>query len=91
MRVNLIKIFFEVNFPPLRALEFITGHMVYNLAYTNLNHPAENHLNGINDIKGKIGIFQYVMICNIRKHPKYLYSQVPIKRVGQNKQIGWVF
>ena len=41
----------------MTALEFITGHMVYNLAYTNLNHPAENHLNGINDIKGKIGMF----------------------------------
>ena len=27
--------FFEkINFPPTRALEFITGHMIYNLAYT---------------------------------------------------------
>ena len=24
----------ETNFPPMRALEFITGHMVYNLDYT---------------------------------------------------------
>ena len=28
------KGFFWINFPPVRALEFITGHMVYNLAYT---------------------------------------------------------
>ena len=34
-RANLVKDFFEkINIPPMRALEFITGHMVYNLAYT---------------------------------------------------------
>ena len=33
-RANLVKDFFEINFPPMRALEFITGHMVYKLAYT---------------------------------------------------------
>ena len=26
--------FEEINFPPMRALEFSTGHMIYNLAYT---------------------------------------------------------
>ena len=28
------KDFFKNNFPPLRALEFITGHVIYNPAYT---------------------------------------------------------
>ena len=26
--------FLEINFPPMTALEFITGHVIYNLAYT---------------------------------------------------------
>ena len=26
--------FFRINFPPIRALKFITGHVIYNLAYT---------------------------------------------------------
>ena len=26
--------FLEINFPPMRALEFITGHVIYNPAYT---------------------------------------------------------
>ena len=34
-RANLVKDFFEkIFFPSMRALEFITGHMIYNLAYT---------------------------------------------------------
>ena len=31
---NLVKDFFKINFPPMRALKFITGHVIYNLAYT---------------------------------------------------------
>ena len=32
---NFVKDFFEkINFLPMRAFEFITGHMIYNLAYT---------------------------------------------------------
>ena len=27
-------LFWKINFPPMRALEFITGHVIYNLAYT---------------------------------------------------------
>ena len=26
--------FFEINFPPMRALAFITGHVIYNSVYT---------------------------------------------------------
>ena len=34
-RANLVMDFFEkINFLPMRALEFLTGHMIYNLAYT---------------------------------------------------------
>ena len=34
-RADLVKDFFEkTNFPPMRALKFFTGHMIYNLAYT---------------------------------------------------------
>ena len=33
-RANLVKDFFKRNFPPMRALEFITGHVIYNPAYT---------------------------------------------------------
>ena len=33
-RANLVKDFFKINFPPMRALEFITGHVIYNPAYT---------------------------------------------------------
>ena len=34
-RANLVKDFFvKINFPPMRALEFITGHVTYNPAYT---------------------------------------------------------
>ena len=33
-RANLAKCFFLINFPPMRALEIIKGHMIYNLAYT---------------------------------------------------------
>ena len=33
-RANLVKDFFiKRNFPPMRALEFITGHVIYNPAY----------------------------------------------------------
>ena len=28
------KGFFEINFPPNRAITFIAGHVIYNLAYT---------------------------------------------------------
>ena len=28
--------FWKINFPPMRALEFITGHVTYNLAYTKI-------------------------------------------------------
>ena len=33
-RANLAKDFFKINFPPMRALESITGHVIYNLSYT---------------------------------------------------------
>ena len=34
-RENLVNnFFFQINFPPIRALEFIIGHVNYNLAYT---------------------------------------------------------
>ena len=34
-RANLAEdLFLQINFPPMRALEFLTGHMIYNLAYT---------------------------------------------------------
>ena len=34
-RANLVKDFlFKINFPPMRALEFITSHVIYNQAYT---------------------------------------------------------
>ena len=29
-----VKDFFEKKNPPMRALGFLTGHMIYNLAYT---------------------------------------------------------
>ena len=32
--MNGRKHFSQISFPPMRALEFITGHMVHNLAYT---------------------------------------------------------
>ena len=32
---NLVKDFFwKMNFPLMKALKFVTGHLVYNLAYT---------------------------------------------------------
>ena len=35
--LNLVKNFFEkINFPPIRTLEFATGHMIYKLAYTSI-------------------------------------------------------
>ena len=33
-RANLLKDFFKIDFPPMRALKFITGHVIYNPAYT---------------------------------------------------------
>ena len=33
-RANLVKDFFKINFPPMRALKIITGHVIYNPAYT---------------------------------------------------------
>ena len=34
-RANLAKHFFKkINYPPMRALEIITGHVIYNLTYT---------------------------------------------------------
>ena len=47
-RANLVKnLKKKINLPPMRALKFITGHMVYNLAlYLNLtdnSHPVEFH------------------------------------------------
>ena len=32
-RANLVKDFFKINFPPMRAFEIITGHVIYNPAY----------------------------------------------------------
>ena len=32
-RANLVKDFFEINFPPIRAIKIITGHVIYNPAY----------------------------------------------------------
>mgnify|MGYP005710581055 CR=1 FL=1 len=40
LRANLVKDFFlQMNFPPMRALEFITGHVIFKLRYL----PTENH------------------------------------------------
>ena len=33
-RANLIKYFFRINFPPMRALEIKIGYVTYNPAYT---------------------------------------------------------
>ena len=33
-RANLVKDFFKINFPPMSELEIITGHVIYNPAYT---------------------------------------------------------
>ena len=33
-RANLVKNFFEINFPPMSGLKSITGHVIYNPAYT---------------------------------------------------------
>jgi hypothetical protein len=41
-RANLVKDFFKINFPPMRALKIITGHVSYNPAYT-YKIPTENH------------------------------------------------
>ena len=35
----------------------------------------------------KKALLQYVAISNMNIH----YSQVPIKQVGPNKQVGWIF
>ena len=46
-RENLIKDFFvKINFPPMRALEFITGHVIYiRLILTNSNRkPPRNEV-----------------------------------------------
>ena len=32
-RVNLVKDFFLINFPQIRAFKFISGHVIYNLSY----------------------------------------------------------
>ena len=31
---RFVKDFFKLDFPPMRALEIITGHVIYNPAYT---------------------------------------------------------
>ena len=43
--------FFQINFPPIRALEFITGHVIFNLANTYLQIPTKNHHSEENSIK----------------------------------------
>ena len=36
-RANLVKNFFlQINFPPMRALEFITGHVTFKLWYNQI-------------------------------------------------------
>ena len=36
-RANLAKDFFlQINFPPMRALEFITGHVIFKLCYNQI-------------------------------------------------------
>ena len=37
-RANLVKDLFKINFPSMRALKFITGHVIYDLAYTYKFH-----------------------------------------------------
>ena len=39
-RANLVKVF-----PPMRELEFITGHMIYNLAYTEILQMTTTKIN----------------------------------------------
>ena len=37
-RANLIKDFFlQINFPPMRALQFITDHVIFKLRYNHIN------------------------------------------------------
>ena len=36
-KANLVKDFFlQINFPPMRALKFITGHMIFKLSYNQI-------------------------------------------------------
>ena len=45
-KANLVKDFFEkMNFPPMRALKFITGHMTYDLAYTEILQMTTTQVN----------------------------------------------
>ena len=39
-RANLVKDFFKMNFTPMGAIEFITGHVIYNPAYAYKFHPS---------------------------------------------------
>ena len=42
--------FQKINVPPMRALKFITGHMIYNLAYTLILQMKETQiLEALND------------------------------------------
>ena len=38
----------------MRALEFITGHVIYNTAYMYLQIPTENHLNLVNFVPASL-------------------------------------
>ena len=35
-RANLVKEFLQINFPPMRALEFIRDHMTFKLQYNQI-------------------------------------------------------
>ena len=35
-RANLVKNFFNVNFTPMKALKFITGHVTFRLCYNQI-------------------------------------------------------
>ena len=47
-RANLVKDFFKINFPPMRALKFITGHVTFKLPYDQIYQMKTTHICSVN-------------------------------------------
>ena len=62
----LQRIFLQINFPPMRALEFIKGHVIFKLSYDQIYQmKTTNNCNCLRARKGQLNNLSFGFLANL--------------------------